>query len=191
MVSAIAFVGLVAAVAAQRLWELCVSGRNEAALRARGAIEHAPEQMSWMRLVHAGWLLAAPLEVWALERVATPWVAAAALALFALGQGLRYAAMRAPRRALVRARHDAAGRGADRRRRLPLDPPPELPRGDPRDRGAAARARRVDHLDHLQRGERRAALAAHRRRGGGPRGRERLPRSPRRSPAALAAPDGG
>lgn len=95
MVSAIAFVGLVAAVAAQRLWELCVSGRNEAALRARGAIEHAPEQMSWMRLVHAGWLLAAPLEVWALERVATPWVAAAALALFALGQGLRYAAMRA------------------------------------------------------------------------------------------------
>lgn len=95
MVSAIAFTALVLAVAAQRAWELGVSGQNEAALRARGAIEHAPAQLWWMRLVHGGWLLAAPLEVWALERVITPWVAAAALALFALGQCLRYAAMRA------------------------------------------------------------------------------------------------
>lgn len=95
MVSEVAFAGLVAAVGAQRLWELRVSARNEAALRARGAVEHAPRQMVWMRLVHVGWLAAMPLEVVLLDRELVPWVAVIAAVAFAIGQGLRYAAMHA------------------------------------------------------------------------------------------------
>ncbi len=95
MVSELAFAGLVLAVAAQRLWELRVSARNVAALRARGAIEHAPGQMRWMRAVHAGWLVSMVLEVFLLERAAPAWLALSMLVLFAAGQGLRYAAMRA------------------------------------------------------------------------------------------------
>lgn len=95
MVSELSFVGLVLLVAVQRAFELRTSARNEAALRARGAREHAPGQMAWMKVVHAGWLFAMPLEVLLLERAFSPWLAAIALAVFAAGQGLRYAAMRA------------------------------------------------------------------------------------------------
>ena len=84
---------LAAAVGVQRLWEVRKSARHEQALRARGAREHAPEQMRWMRLLHGAWLVAAPLEVALLRRRPSPAVTAAALGCFAVGQGLRLAAM--------------------------------------------------------------------------------------------------
>lgn len=95
MVTLAAFVVLVLLVAGQRVAELVRSARNERALLAEGAVEHAPEQMPVMRALHAGWLVAMPLEVWLLDRPLVPWLAALALALFALGQLLRWSAMRA------------------------------------------------------------------------------------------------
>ena len=85
---------LAAAVGAQRLWEVRKSARHERAILAKGGREHAPEQMRWMRLLHGAWLVAAPIEVLLLRRRASPGVAAAALGAFAIGQGLRFAAMR-------------------------------------------------------------------------------------------------
>lgn len=95
MGSRVAFTVLVAAVALQRLWEVRRSARNERALLAAGGREHAPEQMPWMRALHAGWLVAMVLEVWLLDRVAPGWLAVPALLLFVAGQVLRLAAMRA------------------------------------------------------------------------------------------------
>lgn len=95
MSTELVFVVLVLSVAAQRLWEVRKSAQHEARLRAAGAVEHAPEQMRWMRLVHAGWLLAAPLEVWLLDRPFLPALAIAASLVFFAGQLLRFAAMRA------------------------------------------------------------------------------------------------
>jgi len=91
----VAFTVLVALVATQRLWEVRRSARHEAALRAAGGREHAPEQMPWMRAIHAGWLVAMIVEVWALDRVAPPWLAGIAMVVFLAGQALRLAAMRA------------------------------------------------------------------------------------------------
>jgi len=86
---------LAAAVGVQRLWELRKSAHHERAIREKGGREHAPEQMRWMRLLHGAWIVAAPIEVFLLRRRASPGVAAAALGCFAVGQGLRFAAMRA------------------------------------------------------------------------------------------------
>lgn len=95
MTSSIVFGAVVVAVALQRLWELRRSARHEARLKEAGAVEHAPGQMTWMGLIHAGWLAAAPLEVVLAGRPFVPWLALPAAVAFAAGQGLRYAAMRA------------------------------------------------------------------------------------------------
>jgi methyltransferase len=89
------FFALVAALAAQRLVELRTSRRNERALRAAGAVEHAPRQLPAIVALHAAWLVAMPLEVVALDRRATPLASSLALGAFAAGQALRRSAMRA------------------------------------------------------------------------------------------------
>ena len=91
----IAFTALVLLVSVQRLLELRKSQQNERALRARGVREHAPGQMPLMRMLHAGWLALMLVEVWSLHRAPTLWVAIPALAVLAIGQGLRLSAMRA------------------------------------------------------------------------------------------------
>jgi methyltransferase len=83
------FAGLVLALACQRLAELAVSRRHERALRERGAVEHARGQMPVMIALHAGWLVAMLAEVFVLERTFEPWLGASALAVLAVGQGLR------------------------------------------------------------------------------------------------------
>jgi methyltransferase len=95
MTTQIGFTVLVSLVALQRLAELRVSRRNERALRARGASEHAPEQMPYMVAVHTGWLVAMLIEVWWLGVRVRGWVALLAFAVFLVGQALRIAAMRA------------------------------------------------------------------------------------------------
>lgn len=90
----LAFTLLVVVVAIQRLLELRLSRCHERMLLARGGREHAPEQMPWMRALHASWLLAMVAEVWLLERPFPPELAAAAFAIFAVGQMLRIVAMR-------------------------------------------------------------------------------------------------
>jgi len=84
----------VAALAAQRLFELLISKRHAAALRARGAIEHGKGHFPLLVLVHVLLLLGIVFEVIVLGArppSSWPWWAA----LFAAGQLLRYAAIRA------------------------------------------------------------------------------------------------
>lgn len=90
-----AFLMLLFALSGQRLWELAKSRRNERRLRAQGAVEHAPQQVPAMVALHVAWLLAMPFEVFAFARNARLPVSLAALCVFALGQALRLAAMRA------------------------------------------------------------------------------------------------
>lgn len=87
--SRVLYLALVVLVAAQRFAELGKSADHEAALRARGAIEHAPGQMPWMRLLHGAWMVAAPLEVFLFKRPFVLWIAIAASVVFLIGQALR------------------------------------------------------------------------------------------------------
>jgi methyltransferase len=91
----LALVGIIALVSLQRLMELRTSRRNAARLRALGAVEHAAGQVPWMQALHGAWLVAIPLEVLALDRAFEIWVAGPALAVFMMGQALRFAAMHA------------------------------------------------------------------------------------------------
>ena len=95
MVMQTAFTALLAAVAAQRLFELRRSRANEAVLRKKGAREHAAWQMPIMAALHTLWLVGAAVEVWWLDRPVLPWLSGVALVIFAAGQLLRLAAMRA------------------------------------------------------------------------------------------------
>ncbi len=89
------FTMLVLLVALQRLWELGRSRENEKSLRARGAREHAPRQMPWMRALHASWLASMLIETWVLEPAPSLALALPAIAVFTVGQALRISAMRA------------------------------------------------------------------------------------------------
>ena len=95
MVTQILFVGIVLALAAQRLFELRLSRRNEARILAQGGRKHAPEQFAAMKLLHATWFLAMVVEVVWLDRPFVLLLSLGALIVLAIGQSLRYAAMRA------------------------------------------------------------------------------------------------
>jgi len=81
---------LVALVAAGRLVELRIAERNRARLLARGGVEAAPGHYRWMVLLHTGFLIACPLEVWLLDRPFLPPLGAAMLLLLALATALRW-----------------------------------------------------------------------------------------------------
>lgn len=89
------FVFLVVAVALQRMLEVRVSRMNEAELKARGATEHAPEQMPVMVAVHTAWLVATLLEVLLLDRTPIRVLSLLALLAFCAGQVLRLTAIHA------------------------------------------------------------------------------------------------
>lgn len=95
MVTVLLFAGLVAVLATQRALELKKSAVNEAKMRAAGATEHAPHQLTWMRLIHGGWLFCSLAEVLIFDRPFVPWLAVLACGVLAIGQWLRYSAMRA------------------------------------------------------------------------------------------------
>ena len=95
MVSQAIFLALVALVGLQRIFELIHSKRNVSRMLHHGGREHAPEQMKWMTLLHVGWLVGMCLEVLLLDRPFVWPLAIVALVVFAMGQLLRYSAMRA------------------------------------------------------------------------------------------------
>jgi methyltransferase len=94
VVKRLLFVGLVAALALQRLFELRLSRRNEQRIRQSGGREHAPETYRWIVALHASWLAAMLLEVFVGKRRFRPRLAALSLGLFATGQALRMVAIR-------------------------------------------------------------------------------------------------
>ena len=84
----------VAALAAQRLFELVISKRHAELLKARGAIEHGKGHFPLLVLVHVLLLLGIVFEVIVLgARPPSSWPLWALV--FAAGQLLRYAAIRA------------------------------------------------------------------------------------------------
>ena len=85
---------LIFAVIVQRLLEVRISGFHEEALKARGAAEHAPQQMPVMIAVHSAWLLGCLVEAWLRAPHTTArWLTIIALLVFSLGQALRLLAM--------------------------------------------------------------------------------------------------
>ena len=88
------FLGFVAALGLQRLFELRLSRRNERRMRQRGGREHTPETYRWIVGLHAAWFAAMLLEVFAGRRNFHPRLGALALSLFAVGQLLRLTAIR-------------------------------------------------------------------------------------------------
>ncbi|HEV2852391.1 MAG TPA: isoprenylcysteine carboxylmethyltransferase family protein [Thermoanaerobaculia bacterium] len=84
------YTGLVALVAAGRLVELRVAGRNLRSLLARGGVEAAPGHYRWMVILHTLFLLSCPLEVWLLGRPFLPALGIPMLVLAVLATGLRY-----------------------------------------------------------------------------------------------------
>ena len=87
------FLGFVAALGVQRLFELRLSRHNERIMRRHGGREHAPETYRWIVALHAAWFAAMLLEVFAGRRRFRPRLAALALSLFATGQALRLTAI--------------------------------------------------------------------------------------------------
>ena len=88
------FLGFVAALGAQRLFELRLSQRNERRMRWHGGREHAPETYRWIVTLHAAWFAAMLLEVFVGRRKFRPRLAALAFGVFAAGQVLRLTAIR-------------------------------------------------------------------------------------------------
>ena len=81
---------LIGLVAAGRLVELRVAGRNFRNLLARGGVEAAPEHYRWMVLLHTAFLVSCPLEVWFLGRPFLPALGLAMLLLVILAAILRW-----------------------------------------------------------------------------------------------------
>ena len=88
------FVGFVAALGVQRLFELRLSRGNERRILERGGREHDPETYRWIVSLHAAWFASMLLEVFAGRRTFRPRLAVLALSLFAVGQALRLTAIR-------------------------------------------------------------------------------------------------
>lgn len=94
MVTRAVFTGLVVLLALQRLYELRLSARNESIIRVRGGREHAAWQVRAMKVLHTGWFIAMLVEVYAWRRPLLPALCLLALVTLAIGQCLRYAAIR-------------------------------------------------------------------------------------------------
>ena len=89
-VSVIAFLCLLATVAALRLAEIGISRRNQARLAAQGARKIPEPHFRWMVLLHAGVLAGAALEVILLRRPFLPALAVPMGILFLLASLIRW-----------------------------------------------------------------------------------------------------
>ncbi len=86
----VAFVLLVAAIAALRGLELVLAARHTRRRRAAGACEAGAAHYPVMVLLHATFLVAAPIEVVLLDRTFVAPLAGACLLLLVLAMALRY-----------------------------------------------------------------------------------------------------
>jgi methyltransferase len=88
------FLGFVAALGVQRLFELRLSQRNEQRMLQRGGREHTSGTYRWIVTLHAAWFAAMLLEVFVGRRKFHPRLAVPAFGVFAAGQALRLTAIR-------------------------------------------------------------------------------------------------
>lgn len=84
------YVGLLGLVVVERIFELWLTRRNAARLRARGGFEVGDGHFPIMALMHTAFLVAAPLEVFWFDRPFHPVLGPAMLALVVATMGLRY-----------------------------------------------------------------------------------------------------
>ncbi|MEM7353688.1 MAG: isoprenylcysteine carboxylmethyltransferase family protein [Acidobacteriota bacterium] len=84
------YIALIGLVVLERLAELVITERNARRLRARGGFEVGREHFLPMALLHTGLLVAAPLEVFYLDRPFIPAFGLAMLVLVLATMGLRY-----------------------------------------------------------------------------------------------------
>jgi methyltransferase len=89
------FLLVILAVAGERLLELSLSLRNRRRALALGGIESGQGHYPWMVLIHSLLLIAAPLEVFVLDRPFIPALGFTMLALVAGTMALRYWAISA------------------------------------------------------------------------------------------------
>jgi methyltransferase len=87
--SLIAFLFLLLAVAALRIFELRVSRRHQREMIARGAARVAEPGFRWVVVVHTGVLIGAAVEAVFLHRPFIPWLAAVAFAIFLASNAVR------------------------------------------------------------------------------------------------------
>ena len=93
MVSLWGFTILVGILAAQRLWELRLSHRNEIRMQQQGGFECFPEHTHYMVVLHVSWFAVMLVEVWYLKNVPSLWLLLTSLLGLLLGQILRYLAI--------------------------------------------------------------------------------------------------
>ena len=89
-----AYLILIAAVAAERVFELVLAKRNAEAMKSRGGIETGVRHYRVMVLLHAAWFVACPLEVILLGRPFVATLGWPMLGLLASTMALRYWAIR-------------------------------------------------------------------------------------------------
>lgn len=88
--STLLYTGLVALVGLERLVELRLSARNAAAAFAQGGVERGQGHFGVMKVLHTGFLLACPLEVWLLDRPFLPALGWPMLGVLCGTMALRY-----------------------------------------------------------------------------------------------------
>ena len=86
----IAYLALLLAVAALRLYELRISRRHQSQMVARGASKIVDPRFRWMVLLHAAVLLGSALEVVLLHRPFYPVFAAVCFAIFLAANAVRW-----------------------------------------------------------------------------------------------------
>ncbi len=84
------YVGLIGLVVLERVGELVITERNARRLRQRGGFEVGRAHFLPMALLHTGLLVAAPLEVFRLDRLFIPALGVVMLVLLAATMALRY-----------------------------------------------------------------------------------------------------
>jgi methyltransferase len=89
------FVGIIATIILQRLFELRVSKRNTAYVLFQGGQEHGDNLLGLVKILQVSWWIAMITEVWLLERPFFPALAAIAAIGVLTGQILRYFSMQA------------------------------------------------------------------------------------------------
>ena len=88
--SFLVFCVIVAAVALERGLELVIANRHAARAFEQGGVEEGMPHYRVMKLLHASFLVAGPLEVWFFDRPFIPALGAAMVLLLCATMGLRY-----------------------------------------------------------------------------------------------------
>ena len=94
MLTRFIFMGIIAAIILQRLFELRISKHNAEYILAQGGRKHDDNLLGVVKVLQVSWWIAMIVEVWWLERPFIPVLAAGALVATLAGQVLRYLSMR-------------------------------------------------------------------------------------------------